>query len=446
MTKLYGVLCSCALIAVSSLATAADWTLVSTRTDGSLIPEGVNWSLDDYGDRRVSDDGLRIIFQTKDATIIAPGAGPEKRVVKDLSTGVLELVDVLDGCLSGTPKYVAGSTMWPAISGGGSEAVFRISVSKLAELDCSAPVTNTTGDLLLTTGPIILTPVAVKIPGGQSGYGSNNRALLGLSANYMAFETTDTLITGEPYSSSKYLIYTLSGGVYERISVGYDGSTPNGASTLFDITDDGRFVLFLSAASNLIANDTNAYYDIFLVDRLSQTTTRINETASGGQVGAYISYSRARVTADGEEVIFGSSANNLVPNDLNGTGLDIFVKNRLSGAIERFVMGAGTGDESRWTVYLQDVSKNGEYVLFYGHCTHQNCSAKSGLYVWHRATGVVSEQLVTRFSGDNPNGRLARISGDGSRIFYVTGRADLSVADDNGMPDIYTVVNPFFPQ
>ena len=69
----------------------------------------------------------------------------------------------------------------------------------------------------------------------------------------------------------------------ETVSVSSAGAPANEASESAEISDDGRFVAFRSLASNLVAGDTNAHWDVFLRDRLSGDTRRINVGWDGQQ-------------------------------------------------------------------------------------------------------------------------------------------------------------------
>jgi len=50
------------------------------------------------------------------------------------------------------------------------------------------------------------------------------------------------------------------------------------------VSASGRFVVFVSAASNLVAGDTNGSSDVFMRDRLLGTTTRLSVSAKGVQL------------------------------------------------------------------------------------------------------------------------------------------------------------------
>ncbi|HMO55933.1 MAG TPA: cadherin-like domain-containing protein [Roseiflexaceae bacterium] len=107
-----------------------------------------------------------------------------------------------------------------------------------------------------------------------------------------------------------------------RISLGVGGAEPDGNSINPAISADGRFIVFQSTASNLVAGDTNGVSDIFLHDRQSGTTTRLSTAADGSQANG-ASFNPA-ISYDGSFVTFESTADNLVAGDTNNVS-DIFL-------------------------------------------------------------------------------------------------------------------------
>src|SRR6188474_2237255 len=71
--------------------------------------------------------------------------------------------------------------------------------------------------------------------------------------------------------------------VTQRVSLQSTGSQGNGGSFDSSISPDGRYVAFLSLASNLVPGDTNGVKDIFLRDRLTGTTERVSVDSAGVQ-------------------------------------------------------------------------------------------------------------------------------------------------------------------
>src|SRR4028119_2001197 len=108
------------------------------------------------------------------------------------------------------------------------------------------------------------------------------------------------------------------------VSVDSAGNLGNSDSRRPSISADGRFVAFQSYASNLVPGDTNNTYDIFVRDRLTNTTTRVSVDSAGNQ-GNGSTFTTPSISADGRFVAFSSGASNIVPGDTNSS-YDIFVR------------------------------------------------------------------------------------------------------------------------
>src|SRR4051812_20346772 len=76
------------------------------------------------------------------------------------------------------------------------------------------------------------------------------------------------------------------------------------------------YVAFWSFATNLIPEGASGVEAVYVRDRRTGTTTRVS-VASDGAPGDYESYA-PRISADGRFVAFLSDATNLVPGDTNG--------------------------------------------------------------------------------------------------------------------------------
>jgi Tol biopolymer transport system component len=160
-------------------------------------------------------------------------------------------------------------------------------------------------------------------------------------------------------------------GTTEIVSTDSQGNRtrPVGDSTRPDISDDGRYVAFQSIATNLVPDDTNVTFDIFVKDRQTGKTTRVS-TDSAGRQGTYntlnsetsVGASNPSISGDGRYVVFRSRFNNLVPGDTNGYS-DIFVKD-LQTNQTRLVSTDSAGNLSNGTSYDPVISSDGRYVAF----------------------------------------------------------------------------------
>ena len=186
--------------------------------------------------------------------------------------------------------------------------------------------------------------------------------------------------------------------VNEPISVAPDGTMGNGSSVsgdhlgdYGDMTPDGRFVVFASAASNLVPGDTNGVGDVFVRDRRTGVTERVSVGPRGVQGNGdsnFLGISTApAISDDGRYVAFKSDASNLVKGDRNNL-TDVFVRDRGAGATER-ISGDGGGDNP-------GISPDGNFVAF--ETFDFDGDFAQDIYLRNRTTGAI-ERISVSFDG-----------------------------------------------
>jgi hypothetical protein len=140
-------------------------------------------------------------------------------------------------------------------------------------------------------------------PGG----GSANSVATGLSADgrFILFESRATNLVALPTSGSgDIFVYDASQGTHLLVSVNDSGTVGgNGASFHSSFTPDGRFVVFESAASDLVPGDTNGVSDVFVRDLPSNRTVLVPATAIAPQTPP-IGGSAPVISRDGRFVAF----------------------------------------------------------------------------------------------------------------------------------------------
>ena len=155
----------------------------------------------------------------------------------------------------------------------------------------------------------------------------------------------------------------------------------DGSSTRTDISDDGRFVVFASAATNLVAGDANGTDDVFVRDLQAGTTQRVSVSSSGAEgdgrspsngVRGGIRFGPA-ISGDGRLVVFDSQATNLVPGDTNtcgdffpsaGTCPDVFLRDLATGSTDRVSIDS-SGAQADGASTDPDISADGTTVVFF---------------------------------------------------------------------------------
>lgn len=148
-------------------------------------------------------------------------------------------------------------------------------------------------------------------------------------------------------------------GATELVSMSDEGYEGEGGSAAPQLSNDGQLVAFESKAVNLVSDDTNGATDIFVRDRLSNTTQLISVGAAGEPANGE---SRdASVSGDGRYVAFVSSATNLVAGDMNEAD-DVFVFDRETGAMAR--VSAPEGGEADGGSMHPVISGNGRVIAF----------------------------------------------------------------------------------
>jgi Tol biopolymer transport system component len=142
--------------------------------------------------------------------------------------------------------------------------------------------------------------------------------------NLVSGDTNDT----QDFFTQDIFVYDTVANTTRRVSVASDGTQGNFDSVSPSISADGRYVTFESYATNLVSGDTNNRPDIFVYDTVANTTRRVSVASDGtqGNSDSYNPDldRTSDISADGSVVAFTSTAYNLVSNDTNGS-YDIFV-------------------------------------------------------------------------------------------------------------------------
>src|SRR5438132_1108786 len=240
-----------------------------------------------------------------------------------------------------------------------------------------------------------------------------------------------------------------------RVSVASDGTEGNDVSLGSALSADGRFVAFDSAATDLVAGDTNGVSDVFVHDRQTGTTERVSVASDGaqgnGRSGLVTFAFPPALSADGRFVAFVSAAANLVASDTNGA-TDVFVHDRQTGTTER-VSVASDGTESNAAnvgpslsadgrfVAAPALSADGRFVAFDSDAANLVAGDTNGatdVFVHDRQTGT-TERVSVASGGSQGNGSNAGpvLSADGRFVAFHGTASNLVGGDTNGTTDVF---------
>ena len=250
---------------------------------------------------------------------------------------------------------------------------------------------------------------------------------------YVVFRSgANNLVSGDDNGNWDIFVRDTQTGVMSLASAKQDGTVGDNASIKPAISADGQYVAFASLASNLVADDTGGYWDIFVKELQTGLITRVSTSSSGVQ-GNNHSESVIGISADGRFVVFKSDASNLVGDDNNSTS-DIFIKDRLTNETTR-VSVSSAGDEANSLSMHPAVSGGGDFAVFRSIADNLATPYADG---WHVFVHDVQTGLTGRVSSSSA-GAPADATSDwpvinaSGRFVAFTSRATNLVPDHTGL-------------
>lgn len=255
----------------------------------------------------MSDDGRYIVFTSASYKHVPGDTNDSDDVfVRDMATGTTSLVS-----RSTTGGFGNEGSMEPRISRDGRYVAFMSFATNLV--------------------PGITTPgLRVYVRDLQAGtttlVGEGGLPVISGSGRYVLYATVS--FTGADCQVYRVDLQTKSATL---VSVAPDGVTAgNRDSFPCSVSDDGRFVCFVSKARNLVPGDTNNEADVFVRDMNTGTTVLVS-VAKDGLQGSRPS-GHGDMTADGKYVLFTSACEDLVSLDLNDQP-DVFLRGPLYSSL-----------------------------------------------------------------------------------------------------------------
>jgi WD40-like Beta Propeller Repeat len=345
----------------------------------------------------VSTNGQYVAFASSDTNLTTNIlAGAYHLYRRDVLAGVTQLVDVdTNGAGAGVMSDGA-----PVMTADGSLVSYQSTSGNIATND-----RNRDFDVFIYNFPNQATELVSQrdstlpsvTPDGSSGlyvYSVNG------NGRYVAFESVaDDLAAGDTNGVWDVYVRDLQNLTNTMVSVATNGLSGNGPSFEPAISGDGRYVVFTSYASNLVAGDTNASKDVFLRDLQAGVTTLVSVGTDGVSFGSSNSWQPA-ISADGRYVLFHSVARNLSGGTV-GIGLEnIFLRDVHSNITYALAAASSPG-----SLYSAAMTPDGRYVALMGQ---QSSSLTNYLFVWSTQTAsMIYSNLANPGSGVSisPNGQ-----------------------------------------
>ena len=283
----------------------------------------------------------------------------------------------------------------------------------------------------------VVGPVSTASNGAQANSDSGDH-VLSADGRYLVFTSAaNNLVTGDTKGKADIFRKDLLTGEVVRVSITKTGEEANGDSSKGQISADGRYVLFQSSASNLVTGDTNNKEDVFRKDLQSGEVVLVSKT-KGAQADG--NSSGAQFGADVNSVVFVSTATNLVTGDTNKVS-DIFRKDLQSGDVVR--LSTTTYDTQADNYSSNPVpSADGRYLVFTSRAANLvgNVGDNNGKEDVFRKDLQSKEVIcISTISGKYIDGTSYRpqVSADGRYVVFVSTASILVPGDDNGQADIF---------
>ena len=330
----------------TNLTTRVSVGAAGTQGDGNSYPTAI------------SADGRYVAFHSAASNLVnGDHNGYPDAFVRDRVAGVTSRVSLGKNGVEGNQISIPN-----AISADGRYVVFESMANNLVANDTNGGTDAFVRDRVAG----VTTRVSVG-PAGVEGNSESFPTAISADGRFVVFSSFATnLVTGDTNNVFDVFIRDRVNGVTSRVNLGPAGVQGNANSRPTSISADGRYVLFWSLASNLVAGDTNLQQDAFVRDRVNNTTTRVSVGPNGIQ-GDGVSMPTA-ISADGRYVAFESKANNLVKSDMNIITKDAFVRDRVANVTTLVgVNSAGLqGNEESVPVAI---SADGRYIGFNSYAT-----------------------------------------------------------------------------
>lgn len=325
---------------------------------------------------------------------VAAAPGDVELISIDPSTGMA--LGRSTGEITGNGRYVLYVSVLPSGIGYGPYVLYDRETGQR-----SSPVLSASGEAPVVGFPFPAPVVSISPDGRYVAFYTEARNMDGLGKPGLFFRDRHT-------------------GAVTRMVIGLNGAEANREVYPTQISADGRFLLIVSEATNLVQGDTNGRWDLFVHDRQTGLNDRVTVSSTGREHNG--SSGAAAMSADARFVVFTSTATNLVSNDANGSASDVFVRDRVSRTTE-LVTVSSSGAQSNGGSYNADISDDGRIVAFQSSGTNLvpgDTNGQDDVFVRDRSNATTrrvnvradGSQVTTSHSGG------PTVSADGRYVAY----------------------------
>ena len=397
----------------------------------------------------ISADGNYVVFVSYASNLVAGDTNGQPDVfLYNRQTDTLTLISQSSAGASN------GASLNPSISADGSAIVFTSTASNLVAGQTDS---NNAADVFLWTATNGLQLVSHNSANAsQAGNSNSSTPVISSNGRYVIFvSNASDLVAGDANGVADVFAFDTQTGQVTLLSTGVNG-IGNGASSSPVISDDGRYVAFVSSASNLVNGDTNGTTDVFRYDLqaisnpLSLVSVNLSGNAGTTSGSTIVAGSFApTISADGRYIAFASTASDLTSiADTNGNTADVFVRDMQTGQTTLIsVNQAGTGSGNAIGLGSTNpvISGDGSYVAFTSTASDLTASDNNGniqdVFVRNWQSGTPSTRLVSIDSAGtnagNADSTAPVLSRSGNYIAFSSNASNLVPQDFNQSSDVF---------
>lgn len=388
----------------------------------------------------LSGNARRVAF-TSAATNLTPkddGNGSKRDVfVYDQGSGAVELVSA--GLGGAAADATSGQ---PVLDDDGSHVAFASRATNLVAGDA-----NRFSDVFVLVAGAGLVRASVASDGAEANGASAEPDLSSDGRLVVFTSRADNLVRGDTNGSHDVFVRDMVTGATTLVSRALREVSADGRSSAPAISADGRFVTFSSDASNLVAGDRNRRQDVFRRDLLTHHTKLISvRRGGGGGQNKAMPGGRAQasdVSRDGRFVVFESDATNLVARDRNRR-TDVFVRDLRRGSTRR-VSVSTTNEEGSGASFLPTITPDGRFVAFASRADDLVAEDARGLDVFVRDVGRETTVIANVSSRGRLRGReraappptRPSLSADGATAAFASSASNYVRGDTNRVADVF---------
>jgi len=323
-----------------------------------------------------------------------------------------------------------------SISGDGQIIAFSSEASDLVDSD-----TNNRPDIFVHDRSTGLTTLVSVSSAGVQSTGSSRFPSISKDGRFIAYNSSaPNLVANDTNDVFDIFVFDRELSVTTRISNDSLGSQSIGGDSFRpSVNADGRYIAFHSRATNLVQGDTNNERDVFLHDQDTRETTRVNVSTLGEQ--ATVGDSRfASISDDGQTIAFQSQAANFVDGDTNGA-YDIFVRDLVLGETNRISVDSNGIESSTSSSRFPSISGDGRYVAYQSSADFvaDDTNALQDVFVSDRMTGETTRVSVDSNGAQSLLGdsSFPKLSQNGRYVTFSSTASDLVSDDTNGVSDVF---------